>query len=42
MGTILTAKTAQYCFYSQHYFLACASFGRYTLFLVFILFLFAH
>lgn len=42
MGTILTAKTAQYCFYSQHYFLTCASFGRRTLFLFVFVILFAR
>lgn len=42
MGTILTAKTAQYCFYSQHYFLTCASFGRHTLFLFVFVILFAR
>lgn len=42
MGTILTAKTAQYCFYSQHYFLTCASFGRRALCLFLFLLLFAR
>lgn len=42
MGSILTAKTAQYCFYSQHYFLTCASLGRRTLFLFLFVILFAR
>ena len=42
MGTILTAKNAQYCFYSQHYFLTCASFGRRALCLFLFLLLFAR